>query len=118
LDLAVVFSVTAAVEPAAGRGDDMSDQADDFGHVEVKVRTPAGVTHEFRFAEREFVASAMAQAVAHFVEHKQLAPGDYALALIRDGQVDPLLDTARIGDYHLAKGTELHLINEVPQVDG
>ncbi|MGO9198034.1 MAG: hypothetical protein ACLQK4_13020 [Acidimicrobiales bacterium] len=96
----------------------MPDQAKYEGHVEVKVRTPAGISHEFRLAEDEFVASAMAQAVAHFVEHSQLAPGDYALAVVRDGRVEPLLDTARVGDYHLTAGAELHLVNEAPQVDG
>jgi hypothetical protein len=40
------------------------------------------------------------------------------LAVVRDGRIDPMLDTARIGDYHLTEGTELHLINEAPQVDG
>ena len=85
--------------------------------MEVKVRTPAGITAPFRFAEAEFVAAAMAQAVAHFVEHNQLAAGDYSLAVARDGRIDPMLDTARIGDYQLTDGTELHLVNEAPQVD-
>lgn len=88
------------------------------GHVEVKVRTPGGISHEFRLAEEEFVASAIAQAVAHFVEHNQLAPGDYAMAVVRDGRVEPMLDTARVGDYHLMAGAEVHLVNETPQVDG
>ena len=96
----------------------MSDQPKHEGHVEVKVRTPGGITREFRFAEQEFLASAMAESVAYFVEHNQLAPGDYGLAIIRDGQVEPLLDTARISDYDLTAGTELHLVNEAPQVDG
>ena len=60
----------------------------------------------------------MAQSVAHFVDHDQLAPGDYALAVVHEGRVEPLLDTARIGDYHLSTGAELHLVNEAPQVDG
>jgi uncharacterized protein (DUF2141 family) len=88
------------------------------GHVEVKVRTPGGISHEFRFAEEQFVASAIAQAVAHFVEHEQLAPGDYAMAVVRDGRAEPMLDTARVGDYHLSAGAEVHLVNETPQVDG
>lgn len=96
----------------------MSDQTKYEGHVALKVRTPGGLTHEFRFAEEAFVASAMAQAVAHFVEQNQLAPGDYALAIVQDGRVEPMLDTARVGDYHLTAETELHLINEAPQVDG
>ncbi len=96
----------------------MPDQNRYDGHVEVKIRTPGGITHEFRLAEEEFVAMAIAQAVAHFVEHNQLAPGDYALAVVRDGRVEPLLDTARVGDYHLTSGAELHLVNEAPQVDG
>ena len=96
----------------------MADSKEYHGHVDVKVRTPAGITEPFRFAEAEFVAAAMATAVAHFVKHNQLAPGDYGLAVVRDGRIDPMLDTARIGDYQLAEGTELHLINEAPQVDG
>lgn len=96
----------------------MSDRPKYEGQVEVNVRTPSGFTQEFRFLQEEFVASAMAQAVAYFVEQNQLAPGDYALAVVRDGRVDPLLDTARVGDCHLTAGAELHLINETPQVDG
>ena len=96
----------------------MAERAKYDGHVAVNVRTPAGITHEFRLAEEEFVASAMAEAVGYFVEHNQLAPGDYGLAVAKDGQVEPLLDTARVGDYHLATGAELHLVNEAPQVDG
>jgi len=96
----------------------MSDQTKYEGRVEVKVRTPAGITHDFRFAEEQFVASAMAEALAHFVEHKEIAAGDYGLAIVKDNQVEPLLDTARIGDYHLGAGVELHLVNEAPQVDG
>lgn len=96
----------------------MADTPEYEGHVQVRVRTPGGITHDFLLAEREFVASAMAHAVAHFVEHKELASGDYGLAIVKHGQVEPLLDTARVGDYHLTTGTELHLVNEAPQVDG
>jgi hypothetical protein len=93
-------------------------EASEERHVEVVIRTPAGISRDFRLSEREFVASVVAAAVARFVEHKELASGDYALGLVRDGEVESMLDTARVEDYHLAKGSELHLINAAPQVDG
>lgn len=96
----------------------MAEQLKYEGHVTVNVRTPAGITHEFRLADEEFVASAMAEAVEYFVDKRELAPGDYGLAVVKDGQIEPLLDTARVGDYHLAPRAELHLVNEAPQVDG
>jgi hypothetical protein len=40
------------------------------------------------------------------------------LELVRDGVSTPIADTARLGDYDLRDGDQLHLIPAKPQVDG
>jgi hypothetical protein len=86
--------------------------------VTVKVRTPAGAGHEFTFSSEELVADAVAESIGYFVGKKELAQGDYGLAVVRDGTTVELQDTARIGDYDLHDGEELHLVPEAPQIDG
>jgi len=86
--------------------------------VEVIVRTPAGADHPFRFKLDELGARAAATAIDYFVEKHEIEAGDYALELIRDGQPTPIADTARLGDYGLRDGDQLHLITVKPQVDG
>jgi len=88
------------------------------GDAEVTVRTPAGASHTFPFTLNELVARADAQAIGYFVEHGELATGDYGLAVLRDGKPVEMADTARLGDYHLVDGDVLHLVVEEPQVDG
>jgi len=102
----------------------MSDSTDDgeegrhHDAVEVTVRSPAGHSHEFRFELDEFGAEAAATAIAYFVERKEIEAGDYVLELLRDGERTPIADTARLRDYDLHNGAELHLITAKPQVDG
>ena len=88
------------------------------GNAEVTVRTPAGASHSFRFGLNEFVAAAIATAIAFFVERRELAPGDYGMAVLRDATPVEMADTARLGDYDVVDGDVLHLVVEAPQVDG
>ena len=86
--------------------------------VEVIVRSPAGTPHQFRFGLGELWAQAAAAAISYFVDKQEIEPGDYALEVVRDGVATPIADTARLGDYELRDGDELHLVAEKPQVDG
>jgi hypothetical protein len=97
---------------------DISEEERRHEAVDVTVRSPAGHSHEFRFRLDEFGAEAAATAIAYFVERKEIEPGDYVLELLRDGVKTPISDTARLRDYDLHNGDELHLITAKPQVDG
>jgi hypothetical protein len=86
--------------------------------VAVTVRTPAGASHSFTFKLDELVTQAVFQSIRYFVERSELAPGDYGLALVREGRAEDLTDTSRLDDYRIVNGDFLHLIPEAPQVDG
>lgn len=94
--------------------------SDVAGHhtVDVVVRTPAGASHDFTFRLDELGATAAAKAIEHFVKHEEIEAGDYVLELVRDGVPTPIADTARLSDYGLRDGDQLHLIAAKPQVDG
>jgi len=87
-------------------------------HVEVPVRTPAGVTHRFRLHLDELVAEVIFVAIRYFVERNELAAGDYGLAVIRDGQAESMTDTNRLEDHGITDADVLQLVPEAPQVDG
>jgi len=84
----------------------------------VTIRTPAGIPGEFHVRSDESVAHVAKIAVDHFVAHKQLEPGPYGLALIRDGKATDMLDSARLEDYSVVAGDVLALISKEPQADG
>jgi hypothetical protein len=86
--------------------------------VNVVVRTPAGASHDFTFQLDELGATAAAKAIEYFVKHEEIEAGDYVLELVRDGKPTPIADTARLSDYDIHDGDELHLITAKPQVDG
>lgn len=90
------------------------------GHdvVEVVVRTPAGASQLFNFGRHELAANAVAKSIDYFVTKHEIEPGDYALELVREGQVTPIPDTARFSDFDIRDKDQLHLITERPQVDG
>lgn len=87
-------------------------------HVEVLVRTPAGATHRFRLRLDELVAEVVSVVIRYFVERNELAAGDYALAVIRGGQAEPMNDTSRLEEYGITDADVLQLVPEAPQVDG
>jgi hypothetical protein len=89
-----------------------------YDHLELPVRTPAGAMHPFSLRLDELVAEVIFIAIRYFVEHNELAAGDYGLAVIRGGQAEPMADTSRLEDYGITKGDVLQLVPEAPQVDG
>lgn len=84
----------------------------------VVVRTPAGASHPFEFHANTKVDKVIRTAVEHFVASGELAPGDYGLALVRDGVATPLEDGTRLDDNGVVDDDVLHLTNKGPQVDG
>jgi hypothetical protein len=90
----------------------------EHGHFEVPVRTPAGASHHFAVRPEELVATVVAAAIAYFVGKNELAAGDYGLAVIRDGQAEPMADTSRLSEYGITDQDVLVLVPEAPQVDG
>lgn len=98
-----------------------TDQTDDDRErIEVLVRAPSGASHRFPVAPDELTVQVIASAIEHFVEHNQLAQGDYALAVVRDGQAVPVpvADTSRVAELHITKDDVFVLVPEAPQVDG
>jgi uncharacterized ubiquitin-like protein YukD len=87
-------------------------------HIKAPIRTPAGASHLFNLRLDELVAEVVSDAVRYFVDHNELAAGDYGLAVIRDGQAEPMVDTSRLKDYGITDADVLQLIPEAPQVDG
>jgi len=95
--------------------EDLDDRRE---RVEVTVRTPAGASHPFDLDLDELVAEVIATVIEFFVKRNELAAGDYALAVIRGGQAEPMADTSRLAEYHITHEDVLVLIPEAPQVDG
>jgi hypothetical protein len=91
---------------------------DEHKHLEVLVRTPAGASHRFPLHLEELVARVVSVTIAYFVDRNELASGDYGLAVIRDGQAEPMADTSRLAEYHITDQDVLVLVPEAPQVDG
>jgi hypothetical protein len=86
--------------------------------VSVTVRTPAGASAPFDFKENTRVDKVIREAVLHFVATGELAPGDFGLALVRDGAATPLEEDSRLDDDGVVDGDVLHLTNKGAQVDG
>ena len=86
--------------------------------VEITVRTPAGASHPFDLRLDELVAQVLSTVIKFFVGRNELAPGDYGLAVIRDGRAKPMTDTSRLLEYRLTHENVLVLVPEAPQVDG
>ncbi|MGH2708200.1 MAG: hypothetical protein ACRDJF_12650 [Actinomycetota bacterium] len=86
--------------------------------LRVTIRTPAGYSSPFSIDAHERVEAVTRQAVKHFVAARQLAPGEYGLALVRGGQATDLADDARLEDCGVGEADVLSLISKGPQVDG
>jgi hypothetical protein len=80
----------------------------------VRIRTPAGIGHDFDFDGDDGVDETVQSAVRHFVAHNQLAAGRYGLAVIREGEAVEMPDTARLEDFRVVDGDVLCLINQDP----
>ncbi|MCC6174059.1 MAG: hypothetical protein IT305_02040 [Chloroflexi bacterium] len=96
----------------------MSEDHGNPHHITVTIRTPAGNSHTFEVKPHDRVDKTVRTAVEYFVEHGQLAQGQYGLALVRDGQATEMVDSGRLEDYGIKAGDTLHLITKDPQVDG
>lgn len=95
------------------------DQTQDHRErLEMLVRSPSGASHRFPVASDELTVQVIASAIEHFVDHNQLAAGDYALAVVRDGQAVPVPDTTRVAELHATEEDVFVLVPEAPQVDG
>ena len=86
--------------------------------ITVTIKTPAGIGATFEVREHDRVDKTVRVAVEYFVGSNQLAAGNYGLAVIRDGIAVDMTDAARLEDYKVTEGDELHLVNRDPQVDG
>lgn len=86
--------------------------------ITVTVRTPAGLGDEFELKDHDRVDKTTKTAVDHFVAKNQLAPGNYGLALVRDGVAKDLNAAGRLDDYDIVDGDVLQLFPKDAQVDG
>lgn len=86
--------------------------------VTVTIRTPGNIPGTFEVREHDRVDKVAREAVDFFVGRSELAAGAYSLAVIRDGKGVEMNDAARLEDYDVIDGDELHLVNRAPQVDG
>lgn len=86
--------------------------------LQVTIRTPAGFGELFSVDAGERIDKVVWRAVKRFVAARQLVPGEYGLALVRDGQAIDLEETARLKDYGVGQHEILSLISKEPQVDG
>jgi hypothetical protein len=86
--------------------------------ISVTIKTPAGIGSSFNVHPHDRVDKTTRTAADHFVSTNQLAAGNYGLAVIRNGVGDDMTAAARLEDYDVIEGDELHLINLDPQVDG
>jgi hypothetical protein len=86
--------------------------------LQVTIRTPAGHASPFSVGEHERVDQIAWQAVKHFVAARQLAPGEYGLALVREGEATDLEGAARLRECGVGPLDVLSLISKDPQVDG
>ena len=96
-----------------------SDLAMEHGEaIHVTVRAPNGASEPQTVRRRELVSEATKKAVDKFVAQKKLAPGEYDLALVRDGQATAMASDKLIGDYGVRENDVLHIVPRKPQVDG
>jgi hypothetical protein len=86
--------------------------------ITVRIRTPAGIGHDFEVGDHDDVDETVRIAVDYFVAHEQLAAGHHGLVVIRDRQAVEMPDAARLQDFDIVEGDVLALINKDPQVDG
>jgi hypothetical protein len=110
--------------PPADQGKDEPKQRQDPTEPEgtktitVRIRTPAGIGHDFEVGRQDRVDQTVRTAVDYFVAHEQLAAGHHGLVVIRYRQAVEMPDTARLQDFDVVDGDVLGLINKDPQVDG
>lgn len=81
-------------------------------------RTPAGQTAPFEVRGHDRVDKVVKEFVDYFVHDHLLAPGDFGLALVRDGAAVTLPDASRLEDHGVVDGDVLALVTKAPEVDG
>lgn len=58
------------------------------------------------------------KAIDHFVDEGAMADGDYAIALLHDGEPVVLSDADKLEDAGVTENATLVLVTREPQVDG
>lgn len=102
-----------------GQDTDTSATAGKSGKsITVTIHTPGNIPGSFEVRAHDRVDKVTREAVDYFVGRNELAAGDYALAVIRDGVAVEMNDAGRLEDYDITDGDALHLLNRAPQVDG
>jgi hypothetical protein len=86
--------------------------------LNVMGRTPAGQTAPFEVRAHDRVDKVAKIFVDYFVSQHQLAPGEYGLALVRDGAAVNLTDASRLEDHGVVDNDILALIAKAPEIDG
>jgi hypothetical protein len=87
--------------------------------VVLTIRATNGTTWETDdFGLNQKVDHVRKAAIKHFVSQNVMEEGDYALAVVRDGQAFELADSAKLEDGGVAEGSILALIVRGVQVDG
>lgn len=81
-----------------------ADRPEKDKDVSVTVRTPGGASESFDFKDNTRVDKVIREAVTHFVGTRELAAGDYGLALVRSGAATPLDDSARLDEVGVVDG--------------
>lgn len=108
----VAYDLLASPSPGDHRRSDL-DKTDPAGKadrpekdkdVSVTVRTPGGASESFDFKDNTRVDTVIREAVTHFVGTRELAAGDYGLALVRSGAATPLDDIARLDEVGVVDG--------------
>ena len=84
----------------------------------VTIKTPAGFASAFGASSDTPGSELAKRGVEFFVARDQLEPGQFKLALIRDGDPIPIDSDKDLGAYDVVEGDILHLINCKPHVDG
>ena len=70
------------------------------------------------FGTNQRVDHVRRKAIDHFVDLQLMQAGDYALALVRDNNAEPLIDAQSLEAAGVTAGAVLALMVRGPQVDG
>lgn len=70
------------------------------------------------FGTNQRVDHVRRKAIDHFVDSNVMQPGDYALAIVRENNADPLIHSQSLEEAGVIDGAVLALMVRGPQVDG
>lgn len=87
--------------------------------LQLSIRATNGATWDTdQFGGNQKVAVVRKAAERHFIDGGEMAPGDYVLALLVDGNLVDLADSVKLEDVPVPTGSVLALLPRNPQVDG